>query len=71
MVFSGGFFTRHCINLLSNIPLQCTEPLTAPIKKDLVSADEAAVKEIEYDGASMNAPKAMLDFLHAKVEEVF
>ena len=48
------------------MPLQCTEPLTGPLKKDLLTE---GVKEIEYDGKCMNAPRAMLDFLHAKVEE--
>ena len=55
------------MNLLTNIPLKTTTPLLNPLKRDLVSPD---LKEIEYDGACVNAIKAMLDLLLARVENV-
>ena len=46
------------MNLLNNIPMKTTAPLLNPLKRDLVSP---TLEELEYDGACMNATKAILD----------
>ena len=59
------FLFRNCVNLISNIPLKCTDPLLAPLKKDIAPKD---TKVIEYDGECMNAVKTILDFLLLRYE---
>ena len=55
------------MNLLNNIPMKTTAPLLNPLKRDLVSP---TLEELEYDGACMNATKAILDLLLSRVDEV-
>lgn len=56
----------NCVNLLTNYPWACTEPLIAPLNKDFSPSD---LEEIEYDGACMNVPQTLVDFLDATLNK--
>ena len=61
--------TRDVTNLLTNFTIRpCTDALLLPLDKELIASAE--MKEVEYDGACMNAPKEILDFLLETVDKV-
>ena len=55
------------VNLLANTPMSCTQPLVAPLKKDVVPE---GTEELEYDGECMNVPNRILQLLLDRIDQV-
>lgn len=51
----------NCINLLTNYPLDCLEPLRGPLNAEYVGVSE--IQLIEFDGACMNAAWTILNYV--------
>ena len=62
------FFSRNCVNLLTNYQGEWTHPLIEPFDKAFATED---LQEVEYDGKNMNAPQILMDFLDHNLTKVF
>ena len=65
----SSYDSRDVINLLTNFPSgQCASSLMSPLNGKMIANSKSI--QIEYEGACMNAPKEILDYLIDTVEKV-